>query len=79
MAVIRCNTDRVDASSLTARVFITLVHISVTQSARATRGAGAGEGAEDLLTGSVIETRCCVTLGYILLAEAALAALTTTC
>ena len=69
MAGIRCNTDRVDASSLTARVLITLVHISVAQPARTTRGTGAGEGAEDLYTGSVIETRGGVTLGYILLAE----------
>ena len=63
-------TDLVDAGSLLAAgVLLTLVHITVTQPALPAWRAGAGERAEDLHTGGVIQTGGRVALRYVVLAE----------
>ena len=67
------STDRVDASSLlTARVVLTLVDVTITQSALATWRTGAGERSRELQTGGVVETGGRVTLSYVVLAEISL-------
>ena len=59
-------TDLVDAGSLLAAgILLTLVHITVTEPALPAWRAGAGERAEDLHTGGVIQTGGRVALGCV--------------